>query len=159
MMLPMQLRQSLKVIKLGYSLCLAAEVAIAFFWIIVQPQVPVPVWVPMLIPVILAMFVAIRHFRRRMTHITITADQLRYESGLFSKTMHAVELMKVQDVRVDQTLGQRIINVGDLSIETAGGSSRIEIDSIDNPRDAADHVLKLAQASGAVKTKPDTAGN
>jgi membrane protein YdbS with pleckstrin-like domain len=153
----MELRQSLKVIKFGYTLCLAAEVAIAILWIVVQPQTPVPVCVPMLIPVVLALFIAIRHIRRRMTRITITADQLRYESGLFSKTMHAVELAKVQDVRVDQTFGQRLIKVGDLSIETAGGSSRIEIDSIDNPRDAADHILKLAQAAGTGRTKPDTA--
>lgn len=143
----MQLRQSLKLIKLGYVLCLAAEVAIAAYWIAVKPQGPVPFWVPMLIPVVLAVFVAIRHIRRRMTRITITSDQLRYESGFFSKTMHAVELVKVQDVRVDQTFGQRIFNIGDISIETAGGSSRIEMDFIDDPREAADHILKLAQSA------------
>ena len=146
-MLRMELRQSLKVIKFGYTLCLAAEVAIAILWIVLQPQTPVPVWVPMLIPVVLALFIAIRHIRRRMTLITITTDRLRYESGLFSKTTHVVELVKVQDVRIDQTFAQRIFNIGDISIETAGGSSRIDLTSIDNPQDAAEHILKLAQAA------------
>ena len=146
-MLRMELRQSLKVIKFGYTLCLAAEVAIAILWIVVQPQTPVPVCVPMLIPVVLALFIAIRHIRRRMTLITITTDRLRYESGLFSKTTHVVELVKVQDVRIDQTFAQRIFNIGDISIETAGGSSRIDLTSIDNPQDAAEHILKLAQAA------------
>jgi membrane protein YdbS with pleckstrin-like domain len=146
-MLAMQLRQSLKAIKSGYILCLAAEVAIAAYWILARPQSPIPVWAPMLIPVVLAMFVAIRHIRRRMTLITITTDRLRYESGLFSKTTHVVELVKVQDVRIDQTFAQRIFNIGDISIETAGGSSRIDLTSIDNPQDAAEHILKLAQAA------------
>jgi|SRR5215471_9882620 len=143
----MVLRQSVKVIKFGYGVCIAAEIGIAIVWMR-YPDLPIPAVAAMAIPLVLALFIAIRHIRRRMTRITITADQLRYESGLFSKTMHAVELAKVQDVRVDQSLGQRIINVGDLSIETAGGSSRIEMDSIDNPREAADHILKLAQTAG-----------
>ena len=147
MMLAMQLRQSLKAIKFGYFLCLAAEVAIAAYWIVAQPQGPIPIWAPLLIPVVLAMFVAIRHIRRRMTLITITADRLRYEAGLFSKTTHVVELVKVQDVRIDQTFVQRVFNIGDISIETAGGSSRIDMTSIDGPQDAAEHILKLAQAT------------
>ena len=142
----MQLRQSLKLIKLGYIICLAAEIAIAAFWIVAQPQEP-PVWAPMVIPIVLAMFVGIRHIRRRMTLITITPDRLRYEAGLFSKTIEMVELVKVQDVRVHQTFGQRLMSVGDISIETAGGSSRIVMTSIDNPQDAAEHILKLAQAA------------
>ena len=147
MMLAMQLRQSLKAIKFGYFLCLAAGVAIAAYWIVAQPQGPIPIWAPMTIPVVLAMFVAIRHIRRRMTLITITTDRLRYEAGLFSKTTHVVELVKVQDVRIDQTFVQRVFNIGDISIETAGGSSRIDLTSIDNPQDAAEHILKLAQAA------------
>jgi membrane protein YdbS with pleckstrin-like domain len=146
-MLAMQLRQSLKVIIAGYVACLVVEVVIAIYWLVAQPQVPVPLWAPMLIPVVLAVFVAIRHIRRRMTMITITPDRLRYESGLFSKTTRTIELMKVQDVRVDQTIGQRVFNVGDISLETAGGSSRVVMTSIDRPQEAADHILALAQAA------------
>lgn len=143
----MQVRQSLKAIKLGYILCLAAEVAIAAYWAIAQPQGPVPFWAPMAIPVVLALFVAIRNIRRRMTLITITADRLRYESGLFSKTIEIVELVKVQDVHVHQTLGQRIFNIGDIAIETAGRASGIPMPSIDSPEDVAEHILKTAQAA------------
>ncbi len=142
----MQLRQSLKIIMAGYVSCLAAEVAIAY-WIAASPSVGIPFWVPMLVPAVLALFVAIRHIRRRMTKITVLTDKLRYESGLFSKTTRTVELMKVQDVRVDQSLGQRLFNVGNISLETAGGYSRIVMESIDRPQEAADHILALAQTA------------
>ena len=59
----MLLRQSLKIIMLGYSLCLAAEVAIAAYWLAASPNIPF--WAPMLVPAVLALFVAIRHIRRR----------------------------------------------------------------------------------------------
>ncbi len=57
-----------------------------------------------------------------------------------------MELAKVQDVRVDQTLGQRMLNIGDLSLETAGETSRIVMQSIDRPQEAADHILELSRA-------------
>ena len=141
----MQLRQSLKMIKLGYILCAVAELAAIGYWAALKPDFPA--WVPMLIPVLLAAFVAIRHLKRRMTSITIEGDRLRFESGLFAKSTRTVELAKLQDVRVDQSVGQRLIGVGDISMETAGGSSRIVMASIDRPRESADKILDLARGS------------
>jgi uncharacterized membrane protein YdbT with pleckstrin-like domain len=97
---------------------------------------------------VVALFIAIRHIQRRVTKITILSDRLRYESGMFSKTTRTVELGKVQDVRVDQTLSQRLLNMGNISLETAGGSSRLVMNSIDRPQEAADHILELAHRAG-----------
>ncbi len=60
-----------------------------------------------------------------------------------------MELSKVQDVRFDQTLGQRIIGTGDLSVETAGETSRIVMASIDRPREVAEHILELSRSQRA----------
>jgi uncharacterized membrane protein YdbT with pleckstrin-like domain len=57
-----------------------------------------------------------------------------------------MELVKVQDVRFDQSFGQRIINTGDLSLETAGETSRIVMPSIDRPKEVAEHILELSRA-------------
>ena len=58
-----------------------------------------------------------------------------------------MEIKKVQDVRVDQSLGQRILGVGDISIETAGESSRLTMVSIDRPQAVADKILEAAHQS------------
>ena len=42
--------------------------------------------------------------------------------------------------------GLRFLKIGDLSLETAGGTSRIVMLSIDRPQEAADHILKLTRA-------------
>jgi hypothetical protein len=48
-----------------------------------------------------------------------------------------------------------MVGIGNLSLETAGGTSRIEIDSIDRPQAAADHILELARAQ---RTQPGEHG-
>src|SRR5262249_39479760 len=60
----MQLRQSVKIIMLGYALCLALAVAIAAWWIAAKPDVSIPFWAPLLVPVAAAFLVGIRHIRR-----------------------------------------------------------------------------------------------
>jgi len=143
----MQLRQSLKAVKLGYLLCLAAELAIVISWNAAKPLREIPLSALLMIPLVFALFIAIRHVRRRMTLITVSDDHVRYEFGLVAKTTRTVELMKVQDVSVHQTLGQRLLNIGDISLETAGAHSPIVMTSIDDPHTAAHHILKMAQAA------------
>ena len=82
---------------------------------------------------------------RRFTKTTITGDRLRFESGLAAKTTRNIQLSKIQDVRVDQRVTQRMFNVGDLSIETAGEASRLTIHNVDNPQALADDILNRSQ--------------
>lgn len=97
-------------------------------------------------PLILA-WPAARALRRRLTKAVITADRLRYETGLAGKSTRTIQLAKIQDVRVDQRLMQRICNVGDLSIETAGEASRLTILNVDNPQVLADEIMNRTQKS------------
>ena len=153
MILAMLVRQSLKSIVSGYVLCLVAAAALGVYWATAADQpLGMPWWAPQVLPLVLLVFLAIRHIQRRSTKIIVTADRLRYESGLLSKTTENLELSKVQDVRVVQSLTQRIFSVGDISLETAGSSSRIAMPSIDRPQETATHILDLVRA--AVKNPP-----
>jgi|SRR6185436_4506713 membrane protein YdbS with pleckstrin-like domain len=144
----MRVRQSLKGVQIAYALVIILAAAIAAYWYSAsESSVPaeIPLWAPMLAPAALLFLTAIRHLRRRTTSLDVDGDRLRYESGLFSKTSRIMELAKVQDVRFDQTFGQRIINTGDLSLETAGETSRIVMPSIDRPKQVAEHILELSR--------------
>ena len=103
-------------------------------------------WALLALPALAALYLMAGHIRRRMVKLTILNDRLRYEAGFLSKTTRTMELAKVQDVRVDQTVGQRMLNIGNLSLETAGESSRIVMPSVDRPHDAADRILELSRA-------------
>src|SRR5207237_6755173 len=90
-----------------------------------------------------------RHIRRQSVKMTITGDKLRYEAGLFSKTTRNIQLSKIQDVRVDQSFGQRILGLGDISIETSGESSRLEMVNIDMPQATAEEIIDASQEHGS----------
>ena len=99
----------------------------------------------MLAPLAVFIWPAARASKRRFTRTVIAGDRLRFETGMTSKSTRNIQLSKIQDVRVDQKLRQRIFNVGDLSIETAGESSRLQIHNVDNPQGLADEIMNRVQ--------------
>ena len=99
----------------------------------------------MILPALIWIWPAERALRRRVITTTITGDRLRYETGAISKSTRTIQLSKLQDVRVDQRLMQRIFNVGNLSLETAGEASRLTIQNVDKPQALADEILNRAQ--------------
>ncbi len=136
------IRPSLKFIKTGYAvvvlLIVAAVIVHAKYLTDQQP------WLPA-VAVVLMIWPVQRHIRRQFTRATVGADRLRYETGFLSKSTRTIQLTKVQDVRVDQSLGQRIMHIGNLSIETAGETSRLTIENIDAPQEVADRIMAASQ--------------
>jgi membrane protein YdbS with pleckstrin-like domain len=147
----MQLRPSLKFVKLSYVCCVLLAVGLGAYILTVPEHPPWAVW-GFLLPAILAFFTLIRHIRKLAIKVTVTEDRVREEIGLFSKSTRTIELVKIQEVTVRRTVGQRMFGLGDLSMQTAGTSSDVSIHSVDRPQEAADHILAMAQAQ---RTKPD----
>ena len=55
-----------------------------------------------------------------------------------------MEVSKVQDVRVEQTFMDRLLNLGTISIETAGETSRLTMAGMEEPQQVADSILEAA---------------
>jgi membrane protein YdbS with pleckstrin-like domain len=140
-----QISTSVKTIQIGYVVCLLAALGIAGYLLAIHNQDD-RMWALLAIPALAALFLMFRHIQRKLVKLTILDDRLRYEAGFLSKTTRTMELTKVQDVRVDQTVGQRMLNIGNLSLETAGETSRIVMPSVDRPHEAADRILELSRA-------------
>ena len=147
----MQIRASTKFIKLGYILCLLVAIAIA---VVLKTMGPFDdrLWWLEIVPGFLMIVLVMRHLKRMLVKLEITSDHVRYESGLFSKMTRTEDVTKLQDVQVHQTLGQRMMGIGDLSFETAGASSPIVMHSIDQPQAAADYILQMAKTQ---RLRPD----
>ena len=152
------IRPSMKQIKAGYLLAvlvIVAAVVVHVKYIMPKEQPPespavsTP-WLPAVAALGL-LFPIRRHIGRLSVKVTITGDKLRYEEGLLSKTTRNIQLSKIQDVRVDQSLGQRMLGVGDISIETSGESSRLEVDNIDSPQGVAEEIIAASQQHGTTQ--------
>ena len=143
-------RPSTKFIKLGYAvvilLIIGAVIVQNQYKDQLSPQVP-PWAIPAAFAVLL-IWPAVRHWEQRFTKMTMVGDKLRYETGMLSKATRTIQLSKVQDVTVRQTLFQRMAGIGDLSIETAGESSRLTFPNIDRPQAIADKIIDESHKIG-----------
>jgi len=142
----MLLRASIKLILVAYAISALLVIAILIF-ASSQPTIGgLSTYWLLVIPALVGLRAGIKHVTRLATKLIITEDRVRYETGILSKSTRVMELSKVQDVRMDQRLGQRLIGVGNVSLETAGETSRIEMANIDGPQKVADHILEMVRA-------------
>ncbi|HLJ47097.1 MAG TPA: PH domain-containing protein [Bryobacteraceae bacterium] len=139
------IRPTLKFIKMAYLVILILVGAAFAIWISFAQT---PWWAPAF-GALLFLWPLARQVRRSAAKATITDDRLRYETGILSKSTRTIQLPKVQDVRVDQTLWQRMFRVGNVSIETAGEASRLTLVHIDSPQDIADLIMERSHGSAA----------
>ena len=127
---------------LAVLVILALDVAYFAQW---RDQGSLPQWFPF-VPLVILLWPASRWLRRRFTKAVVAGDRLRYEVGATSKSTRNIQLSKVQDIRVDQGLFQRMLNIGNISIETSGETSRLTIPNVDRPQQVVDQLLNRSQS-------------
>lgn len=140
----MTVRPTIKFIVLAFIIGGLLTVIPLLWWATAEVK-PFPFWIAFIPLIIFDFFATIQLIKRNLTSLRVDGDLLRYQTGFLSKTTRTMELVKVQNVAVDQSFPQRMVGLGDLSIETAGESSRITIHNIDRPQETADQILGLAR--------------
>jgi len=103
-------------------------------------------WVFFAILLLVGVGTSISVLKQRSKVMHVSDGRLRYESGLASKTTRTLELEKIQDVRVDQSLTQRMLRLGSITIVTASETGSLTMEQIDRPQQTADEILNLARS-------------
>lgn len=103
------------------------------------------VWL-LAIPVALGIFTAVRWIVKSSTRITVADGRLRYQSGIASKTTRTLELARIQDVTVKQSMSDRILGLGAITVVTASETGSITMEQIDQPQRVAEQILDTARA-------------
>ena len=140
------IRPSMKFVKMGY-VCALLVVGAAIFVHYAYVVDKHPEWRYPYLPIaslLILLWPIKRHLQRQTIKLTIAGDKLRYETGLGSRSTRIIQLPKVQDVRVIQSLSQRMFDVGDVSIETAGENSRLVVANLDAPRQLAEQITDIS---------------
>ena len=141
------IRPTSKFLKAGAVLAAVVVLGLEIAWFALWRDIAWLNLLPYVAPVVF-LWPAVRALRRRFSKAVITGDRLRYETGITSKATRNIQLSKLQDVRVDQRLVQRLWSVGNISIETAGEASRLTIPNVDDPQALADQIMNLAHKAG-----------
>jgi uncharacterized membrane protein YdbT with pleckstrin-like domain len=141
------IRSSLKGVYLTFALGVLALMAAGFVYT-QNPNESSPLfWVFIFIMFVLDAWGLMKMVRIGSRRLTLEQDSLRFEEGLASKSQRNIILDKVRDVSMTQSFGQRLIGVGDLSVEALGESGHITLNNVDSPRQAADAILEAMRQS------------
>lgn len=138
------LHPSMKTVWLSYLIVFL--IVCACIWAYYTYASDKPAWL-MAIPLVLFLFPLRAHFSRRLITLKLESHHLTLESGLFSRTRRTLDMAKIQDVTVRQSVGQRIMGVGDVMLEDSGKGGTLGIYNIDNPRLIADEIIAGSKQS------------
>lgn len=138
------IRPSMKTVWFAYLL--AFLVIAAGMWAYSAYGQGQPVWL-IGIPLIVLLFPLRMHLKRRLITLRLQDHHLTLESGFFSRTRRTVDMAKIQDVTVKQTMGQRLLGVGDLVLEDSGKGGTMGIRNLDSPREVADSIIASSKRS------------
>ncbi|MBV9503473.1 MAG: PH domain-containing protein [Acidobacteriia bacterium] len=142
------LRPTAKFLKLGTIAAALVFLGLEIAYFSAWREIESLKFLPLIVPLILLWPLA-RWLRWRSTKAMISGDRLRYQIGMAARSTRTIQLSKIQDVRVDQGVWQRMFDIGDISLETSGETSRLTIGNVDRPQTVADELLNRSQHSTA----------
>ena len=85
--------------------------------------------------------------KRITTHYTITTRRLHIKRGIISREIQETRLERVQNVNYDQSLLQRLLQVGDVDFDTAAGDDyNFIFAGVANPDEVVEQVDRATHA-------------
>lgn len=88
-------------------------------------------------------WVAIRYLKWYTTNFVITSQRLIFRQGVLGKSGIEIPLERVNNVNFHQSLFERIINAGDLLIESGGETGQQRFTDIHNPDEVQNLISSL----------------
>lgn len=115
------------------------------YWIQNYPDANMPWWGFILAGVLLFLPAFFAHLQRSREVYTLTNHKIEFTYGILSKIRRNIPLHKVQDVTVTRSVGERLLGVGDILIDSAAATGKIPLRNVPEPEKYADAILRQIQ--------------
>ena len=99
----------------------------------------------------LGLYALVVYLARLYTRYTLTNERLIKESGLLGKDIDEIELFRVKDSRVSQTLLQRLVGMGDVTVDSTDESGGFVMRHLPGARDKREQIRTMANRSREVR--------
>jgi uncharacterized membrane protein YdbT with pleckstrin-like domain len=127
--------------------CLAAVIWIAvaaLFGLISGGFTTTGILILLIVGVALFAIPVYKHILRSREVYTLTSHHLQMRFGIIAKTVRNIPVAKIQDVTVTAAVWQRLLNLGDIEIDSASEGG-IKLDDIHYPDRYANMILAEAR--------------
>ena len=101
----------------------------------------------LVVTLVAVLWFAVRYLKWRTTNFVVTTDRLVYRSGVFAKHGREIPLERVNDIGFHQTIFERLIRAGDLTIESAGERGQETFGHIPKPSMVQNEIYRQIEAS------------
>lgn len=133
---------TLMFVKVGYALAALGALFLAAFTSVFLSSW-ISVWLSVFIGLLLFLIPAYYHFMRKMVSYKLTESKLEIDEGFISRTTRSVPIRRIQDVTVSATMLQRMLGVGNLTIDNASDDGgKVVMKNINTPKFYADVLLR-----------------
>ncbi|MCR5346445.1 MAG: PH domain-containing protein [Fretibacterium sp.] len=96
--------------------------------------------------------------KRISSVLIVREDEVAYENGILKRKSTEIGLTSIRTVLVDQTLVQRILNIGDISIASSGTEAyEVQIKNMPSPYAIRDDIQARSRAITQARQKTEAA--
>jgi uncharacterized membrane protein YdbT with pleckstrin-like domain len=100
--------------------------------------------------VALGLLILVGLIKRQATSYVITSERLHIRTGLLAKRTQETRIQRVQNVNTEQSLFERILQVGTVDFDTAGtDDSEFRFVGVANPKEVVRSVDRAQRAANA----------
>ncbi len=82
-----------------------------------------------------------KYLETKYTKYTLTSQRLRMERGVLTKTIDEIELYRIKDTQLNQSLGDRMLNIGTIEVLSSDETNaKLFLPKIPNPREVREQL-------------------
>lgn len=141
---------------LGWAMLLAAASGIAFAALALD----LARWSPVVAVALWLLVVGRSVLDYLFTNYVLTTERIIVRSGVIARTGSEIPLESVVNVLFSQTVIERLLGYGDVTLESAGVQGRSVLDDIPDPEAFQSQVYRVREARGlALRDGPGPAGH
>jgi uncharacterized membrane protein YdbT with pleckstrin-like domain len=123
-------------------------------WILILPRIPgegrghdILFWAAIVAGVIVSIWYPVRRLVAWATSVfVVTNERLIHREGLIAKRSVEIPLERINDVRFNQSVFERMIGAGDILIESAGERGQQRFTNVRNPEEIQKKIYEQAEA-------------
>jgi len=107
-------------------------------------------WILLGVGVVALLYLGARYLAWRTTTFVVTSQRVVYRTGVLRRTGREIPIGRVQDVTYHQTIVERVVRAGSLTVESAGRHGQDPFPDISRPDEVQSLINRVvAQGAGA----------